>query len=89
MTPEDELLIICGLYHLSDGPELVDRHVENLRVMEETAPSFRDLQFIKVRLSKIDLQLYTRGLTFATGHIQGQGPCPRIGPGMDQEVPPF
>jgi hypothetical protein len=29
---------------------MIPRYVENLRVMEETAPSFRDLQFIKVRV---------------------------------------
>lgn len=27
---------------------MIDRYVENLRVMEETAPSYRDLQFVKV-----------------------------------------
>jgi sarcosine oxidase/L-pipecolate oxidase len=48
LTPEDELLILCGVYHLADGPDMIPRYVENLRVMEDTAPSFRDLQFIKV-----------------------------------------
>ncbi|KAJ5111990.1 hypothetical protein N7532_000035 [Penicillium argentinense] len=47
LKPEDELLLNCGLFHLADGPEMIDRYVENLRVMEETAPSFRDLQFVK------------------------------------------
>ncbi|KAJ5095638.1 hypothetical protein NUU61_004994 [Penicillium alfredii] len=47
LTPEDELLKMCGVYHMADGPEMVDRYVETLRVMEETAPKFRDLQFIK------------------------------------------
>jgi sarcosine oxidase/L-pipecolate oxidase len=49
LTPEDELLTLCGVYHLADGPTMIPRYVENLRVMEDTAPSFRDLQFIKVR----------------------------------------
>jgi hypothetical protein len=49
LTPEDELLSLCGVYHLADGPNMIERYVENLRVMEDTAPTFRDLQFIKVR----------------------------------------
>ena len=49
LSPEDELLTLCGVYHMADGPEMIDRYVENLRVMADTAPSFRDLQFIKVR----------------------------------------
>lgn len=53
LTPEDELLTLCGVYHLADGPDLVGRYVENLRAMEESAPSFRNLQFIKVRVGKI------------------------------------
>lgn len=48
LSPEDELLTLCGVYHLADGPNMIPRYVENLRVMEDTAPSFRDLQFIKV-----------------------------------------
>lgn len=47
LTPEDELLKLCGVYHMADGPELIPRYVENLQVMEQTAPSFRNLQFIK------------------------------------------
>ncbi|CAG8899629.1 unnamed protein product [Penicillium egyptiacum] len=47
LTPEDELLTLCGVYHLADGPNMIPRYVENLRVIEDTAPSFRDLQFIK------------------------------------------
>ncbi|CAP98823.1 Pc22g15350 [Penicillium rubens Wisconsin 54-1255] len=47
LTPEDELLTLCGVYHLADGPTMIPRYVENLRVMEDTAPSFRNLQFIK------------------------------------------
>lgn len=50
LTPEDELLKLCGVYHLAYGSDMVPRYTENLRVMEDTAPSFRDLQFIKVRL---------------------------------------
>lgn len=53
LTPEDELLTVCGLYHLADGPDMIRRYVENLNIMEKTAPSFRDLQFIKVRLGDI------------------------------------
>lgn len=53
LTPEDELLTTCGVYHLADGPDMVDRYVENLQVMEKTAPTFRDLQLIKVRRSQI------------------------------------
>lgn len=34
---------------MADGPEMIDLYKRNLRAMEETAPSFRDLQFIKVR----------------------------------------
>lgn len=49
LTPEDELLKLCGVYHMADGPELIPRYVENLQAMEQTAPSFRNLQFIKVR----------------------------------------
>lgn len=48
LTPEDELLTLCGVFHLADGPKLIDLYSENLRVMGETAPSFRDLQFVKV-----------------------------------------
>lgn len=48
LTPEDELLTLCGVFHLADGPDMIDRYTENLRVMGDTAPSFRDLQFIKV-----------------------------------------
>ena len=58
LTPEDELLTTCGVYHLADGPGMIDRYVENLQVMEKTAPEFRDLQFIKVRLNKISLEIY-------------------------------
>ncbi|OGE50367.1 hypothetical protein PENARI_c017G11325 [Penicillium arizonense] len=47
LTPEDELLTLCGVYHLADGPNMIERYVENLRVMEDTAPTFRELQFIK------------------------------------------
>ncbi|OJJ31433.1 hypothetical protein ASPWEDRAFT_141671 [Aspergillus wentii DTO 134E9] len=47
LTPEDKLLTLCGVYHLADGKEMIGRYVENLNVMEKTAPSFRDLQFIK------------------------------------------
>lgn len=50
LTPEDELLKICGVYHLADGPKMIPRYVDNLKAMEETAPSFRDLQFLKVRI---------------------------------------
>ena len=53
LTPEDELLTLCGVYHLADGPDMIPRYVENLRVMEDTAPRFRDLQFIKVRPGNI------------------------------------
>lgn len=48
LTPEDELLTLCGVFHLADGPKLIDLYSENLRAMGETAPSFRDLQFVKV-----------------------------------------
>jgi sarcosine oxidase/L-pipecolate oxidase len=51
LTPEDELLTICGVYHLADGPEMIPRYVDNLKAMEKTAPSFRDLQFLKVRIA--------------------------------------
>jgi hypothetical protein len=55
LTPEDELLKICGVFHMADGPEMIDLYKKNLRVMEETAPSFRDLQFIKVCLANSTL----------------------------------
>lgn len=48
LTPEDELLTVCGVYHMADGAELCDLYKKNLQVMSDTAPSFRDLQFIKV-----------------------------------------
>ncbi|KAJ6171845.1 hypothetical protein N7470_000912 [Penicillium chermesinum] len=47
LTPQDQLLHLCGVYHLADGPEMIDRYVENLKIMKDTAPSFRDLQFVK------------------------------------------
>lgn len=50
LTPEDELLTLCGVYHMADGPDMIPRYVENLNVMEKTAPTFRNLQFIKVRI---------------------------------------
>lgn len=53
LTPEDELLTLCGVYHLADGSNMIERYVENLRVMEDTAPTFRELQFIKVRARAI------------------------------------
>lgn len=40
---------------MADGPEMIDLYKKNLRVMEETAPSFRDLQFIKVRRDSFTL----------------------------------
>ncbi|KAL4916508.1 FAD dependent oxidoreductase [Aspergillus aurantiobrunneus] len=48
LTPDDELLTVCGVYHLADGPKMIDRYVENLHAMETTAPKgFRNLQFAK------------------------------------------
>lgn len=67
LTPEDELLTLCGVYHLADGPDLVGRYVENLRAMEESAPSFRNLQFIKVRVGKIARKLSMFVLTLVIG----------------------
>lgn len=52
LTPEDELLILCGVYHLADGPDLAARYVDSLDTMAKTAPSYRDLQFIKVRVGQ-------------------------------------
>lgn len=66
LTPEDELLTLCGVYHLADGPSMIERYVENLRVMEDTAPTFRDLQFIKVRAR------VTSGNSLLTGRIGQQ-----------------
>lgn len=40
---------------MADGPEMIDLYERNLRAMEETAPSFRDLQFIKVRRDNFTL----------------------------------
>lgn len=57
LTPEDELLKLCGVFHLADGPQMIDRYIENLRVMGETAPSFRDIQFVKVSSIKITAHL--------------------------------
>lgn len=39
LTPEDELLLLCGLYRMADGPDMIPRYVEYLRA----------LQYIKVR----------------------------------------
>lgn len=70
LTPEDELLKLCGVYHLADGPDMIGRYVENLRVMGETAPSFRDLQLVKVRQSEIARNLlYILVLTLVIGQF--------------------
>lgn len=44
LTPEDELLLLCGLYRMADGPDMIPRYVEYLRA----------LQYIKVRISRQD-----------------------------------
>lgn len=31
LTPEDELLLLCGLYRMADGPDMIPRYVEYLR----------------------------------------------------------
>ncbi|KAH6989671.1 FAD dependent oxidoreductase [Ilyonectria sp. MPI-CAGE-AT-0026] len=60
LTPDDELLCICGNYFIAEGPQLRDFYAESLKVMEKTAPEFRKMQFIKgnaedeERLRKID-----------------------------------
>lgn len=67
LTPQDELLTLCGVYHLADGSDLVGRYVENLHAMEESAPSFRNLQFIKVSVGKITRKLSMFVLTLVIG----------------------
>lgn len=62
---------------------MVDRYVENLQVMEKTAPEFRDLQFIKVRLSKISLKYICLFLTMVIGQSQGRREGQGVGPRMD------
>ena len=41
------MLLECGNYFLSAGPELDDFYQESLDMMEKTAPEFRRRQFIK------------------------------------------
>ncbi|KAL3476717.1 FAD dependent oxidoreductase [Aspergillus californicus] len=48
LTPEDELLTVCGLYNLADGADMIDFYKTSLDAVERTAPKgFSDLQFIK------------------------------------------
>lgn len=77
LTPEDQLLILCGLYHLSNGPELANRYAENLRVMEKTAPDFRHLQFIKVQSPK---PIYVFILTLLQGRSADEERAKQLGP---------
>lgn len=48
ITPEDELLIVCGSYFLAEGPTLRKFYTESLEMMEKEAPDSRSLQFVKV-----------------------------------------
>ena len=50
LTPEDQLLYICGCYFLTEGPTLRDYYDDSLRSMEKSAPEFRRMQFVKVSL---------------------------------------
>jgi sarcosine oxidase/L-pipecolate oxidase len=48
LTPEDEVLNLCGSYFLAHGREMPVFFKESLEMMEKTAPSARALQFVKV-----------------------------------------
>ncbi|KAJ5155578.1 hypothetical protein N7492_008381 [Penicillium capsulatum] len=60
LTPEDQLLYICGCYFLAEGPTLRDYYADSLQSMGKSAPEFREKQFIKghiddeQRLGKIE-----------------------------------
>ncbi|KAJ5157919.1 uncharacterized protein N7482_009019 [Penicillium canariense] len=60
LSPEDQLLWICGVWFLAEGHELRDFYAESLETMRKTAPAFRDAQFVRgnaedeERLGKID-----------------------------------
>ncbi|KAJ5214943.1 hypothetical protein N7468_010622 [Penicillium chermesinum] len=47
LSPEDQLLYLCGSYFLAEGSELRDFYKESLQTMQETAPDFRKMQFVK------------------------------------------
>ncbi|KAI5461693.1 FAD dependent oxidoreductase [Mariannaea sp. PMI_226] len=48
LTPEDKLLHVCGSYFLGEGTVLRDYYKDSLATMEETAPEFRKMLFLKV-----------------------------------------
>lgn len=54
LTPEDQLLYICGCYFAAEGPTLRDYYEDSLLTMEKTAPDFRKMQFIKVGVGPLD-----------------------------------
>ncbi|KAF2167794.1 hypothetical protein M409DRAFT_65895 [Zasmidium cellare ATCC 36951] len=47
LTPDDEVLVNCGVFHLADKREMFPRYQTNLKATAETAPEFRDLMYIK------------------------------------------
>lgn len=69
LTPEDELLVLCGVFHLADGPKLAGRYVDSLNTMEETAPTYRNLQFVKVRVGRYHPDNHRCWLVFNIVHL--------------------
>lgn len=49
LATDDKLFLNCGSYFLAEGPSLTDFYAQSLDSMEQTAPSFRKMQFVKVR----------------------------------------
>ncbi|KAI8649199.1 DAO domain-containing protein [Fusarium keratoplasticum] len=60
LSPEDQLLYVCGCYFIGQGRELQGENAASLDTMAKTAPDFRKMQFVKnnpndeERLRKID-----------------------------------
>lgn len=49
LSPEDQLLYVCGCYFIGQGRELQGENAASLDTMAKTAPDFRKMQFVKVR----------------------------------------
>ncbi|KAM5341440.1 hypothetical protein ACJ41O_014471 [Fusarium nematophilum] len=48
LTPEDQLLHVCGCYFIGQGRELQGENAQSLETMAKLAPDFRKMQFVKV-----------------------------------------
>ncbi|RJE25190.1 FAD dependent oxidoreductase [Aspergillus sclerotialis] len=47
LSPDDKLLYLCGSYFLAEGSKLREFYGQSLQTMQETAPEYRKMQFVR------------------------------------------